>query len=198
MPGPLVRLNRDVLASPAEVVAPQLIGAVICHGIRRARIVEVEAYGGEGEDPASHAFRGVTPRTASMFGPAGHLYVYLSYGVHWCANVVTGESGEGSAVLLRAAEVTGGIEAVRLARPTARSDEDLLRGPGNLARGLGLTRDHDGLDLTSGDHGLWLEAGAEPVGPIAVTPRIGISRGTDKPWRWVATQSAATSGKRKL
>ena len=189
-------LGRDFYARPADEVAPELLGAVISHGVRRARIVEVEAYGGEGEDPASHAHRGLTPRTASMFGPAGRLYVYLSYGMHWCANVVTGNDGEGSAVLLRAAEVVDGIEVVRLARPAARSDAELLRGPGNLARGLGLTRDHDGMDLTGTEKTLWLEGAAGTAEPVIVTSRIGISRATDRPWRWFLEGSPAVSGRR--
>jgi len=189
-------LDRDFYARPAEVVAPELLGAVISHGIRRARIVEVEAYGGEGEDPASHAHRGLTPRTASMFGPPGRLYVYLSYGMHWCANVVTGNDGEGSAVLLRAAEVVGGAEVIRVARPTARTDDELLRGPGNLARGLGLTRDHDGMDLTGAEKSLWLEEVGGEAGDIVVTSRIGISRATDRPWRWFLEGSPAVSGRR--
>jgi len=190
-------LDRSFYARPADVVAPELLGAVIIHGIRRACIVEVEAYGGEGEDPASHAHRGLTPRTASMFGPPGRLYVYLSYGMHWCANVVTGNDGEGSAVLLRAAEVVDGIEVVRLARPAARSDAELLRGPGNLARGLGLTRDHDGADLTdpAGIH-LVDDDRAPAPGDIVVTSRIGISRATDRPWRWFLEGNPAVSGRR--
>ena len=189
-------MDRGFYARPAEVVAPELLGAVISHGIRRARIVEVEAYGGEGEDPASHAHRGLTPRTASMFGPPGRLYVYLSYGMHWCANVVTGNDGEGSAVLLRAAEVVGGAEVIRVARTTARTDAELLRGPGNLARGLGLTRDHDGMDLTGAEKSLWLEEFAGEAGAVVVTSRIGISRATDRPWRWFLEGSPAVSGSR--
>ena len=190
-------MHKDTFyARPAEVVAPELLGAVISHGVRRARIVEVEAYGGEGEDPASHAHRGLTPRTASMFGPPGRLYVYLSYGVHWCANVVTGNDGEGSAVLLRAAEVAGGADVIRVSRPTARTDAELLRGPGNLARGLGLTRDHDGMDLTGAEKSLWLEEVGGEAGDIVVTSRIGISRATDRLWRWFLEGSPAVSGRR--
>lgn len=177
-------------------MAPQLVGKLLVSGRRVARLVEVEAYGGQGEDPASHAFRGPTPRTAAMFGPSGHLYVYLSYGVHWCANVVCNPEGSGGAVLLRAAEPIAGFDEMRAARgPTARTDAQLLRGPGNLARAMGLTRTHDGADLAAPGGVHLREDGYDPADLLA-GPRIGISRETERPWRWWLPGHPAVSGPR--
>lgn len=189
-------LPRSFYARAAEVVAPDLLGKLVVHGARVARIVEVEAYGGQGEDPASHAFGGPTARNASMFGPPGHLYVYLSYGVHWCANVVTGADGDGSAVLLRAAEAVAGLDEMRAARgPTACQDAHLLRGPGNLARAMGLTRDHDTADLTTTEGIHLRDDGYEPAA-ISAGPRIGITKAVDQQWRWWITRHPAVSGRR--
>ena len=111
------------------------------------RLTEVEAYAGEGEDPGSHAFRGLTPRNATMFAEPGLAYIYFTYGMHWCTNIVTGPEGQASAVLLRAGEVVEGVEVARDRRPSARSDRDLARGPARLSVALRLTGDHDGSDL---------------------------------------------------
>lgn len=156
---------------------------------RAARIVEVEAYRG-GDDPGSHAFRGRTARNATMWGPAGHLYVYFTYGMHWCANVVAGDEGLAQAVLLRAAAPEGGVEAMRAAR-RARSprvaDRDLCRGPARLCQAFEIDAAHDGADLVSGDRGLRLvDDGTPPPSRPATGPRVGLSAGADLPWRyWV-------------
>ncbi len=169
---------------------------------RAARIVEVEAYDGTA-DPASHAYRGPTPRNRTMWGPAGHLYVYRSYGIHWCANVVCGPDGVANAVLLRAAEPVAGIELMRAARwrdQRQQRDRDLCRGPGRLGEALGLDRSYDGADLLTGSHGLRLvdDGGTTPAvrGPVAVTGRIGLSRAADTPWRFFLARSPAVSGHR--
>lgn len=187
-------LPRRFFARPAEVVAPELLGKLIIHGGRVARLVEVEAYAGEA-DPASHAFKGPTPRTAAMFGPPGHLYVYFSYGVHWCANVVTGEEGQGSAVLLRAAEAVAGLDEIRVDRPTARKDSDLLRGPGNLTKALGITKDDYGVDLTLPEGVHMRDDGYAPMA-ISSGTRIGITKAIDQPWRWWISNHPAVSGRR--
>ena len=165
-------------------MAPELLNKVLVHGDRAGRIVEVEAYRGA-DDPASHAFRGRTPRTEVMFGPPGHLYVYFSYGMHWCANAVTSEPGEAGAVLIRALEPVSGIEAMRVARAAARRDVDLANGPAKACQALGIDGSHDGADLTVGTSGpRILDDGTPP--PIAITagPRVGISVATEVHWRF--------------
>jgi DNA-3-methyladenine glycosylase len=192
------RLRRSFFARPSTVVAPDLLGRVLVRELpdgRRlaARLVEVEAYD-EG-DPASHSFRGPTPRTEVMFGPPGHLYVYLSYGLHDCMNVVTGPVGRGSAVLLRAAEPLEGLDAM-----SAHRGLDAVRllcsGPGRLAQALAISRSNNGLDLVTG-RSLHLHAG-EPVGRrgIARTTRVGITVAADVPWRFVERESPFVSAGR--
>jgi DNA-3-methyladenine glycosylase len=187
---PRQALNADPLD-----VAPFLLGKLLAHGSRVARIVEVEAYRGE-SDPASHAYRGRTTRNATMFGPAGLLYVYFSYGMHWCANVVCGEEGVAAAVLLRALEPVSGLEEMAVARSARRKDgspppaRDLCRGPANLAAALGVTKAHDGIDLVSHTSPIRLldDSTPPPAGTaLARGPRVGISRAADLPWRyWIA------------
>jgi DNA-3-methyladenine glycosylase len=162
-----------------------LLNTLLVAGDRVARIVEVEAYRGA-DDPGSHAYRGPTPRNATMFGRAGLLYVYFTYGMHHCMNVVSSDVGEGNAVLLRAAEPLEGIELMRLARgPAARRDRDLLRGPGRLCQGMAIDRSHDGADLVTGDRGIRLyEDGTPPPEMPVVTTRIGLSAGAERPWRF--------------
>lgn len=190
------RPTRAFYAREPDEVAPELLNKLIVHGNRVARIVEVEAYGGRQPDPASHTFRGPTARTTAMFGPPGHLYVYFSYGVHWCANVVCGDDGEGAAVLLRAASPVAGIEEMRADRPTARKDADLLRGPGNLTRGLGITKDHYGADLVKADMDIDLRDDGTPPGDLVAGPRIGITKETDRPWRFYLSNEESVSGRR--
>lgn len=183
--GSVLLWDREALAGPAEEVAPTLLGAVLRRGLAAGRIVEVEAYGGA-DDPASHAFRGRTPRNASMFGRPGTLYVYRSYGVHWCANVACGEPGTGTAVLIRALAPLDGLAEMRLRRVRARQDRDLCSGPGKLAQALGLTGGDDGVDVCQPGSPVRLERGT-PVDPASVvtTPRVGISVAVDRPWRFL-------------
>lgn len=145
--------------------------------------MEVEAYRGT-DDPASHAFRGPTRRTETMFGDPGHLYVYFTYGMHWCANAVTSEPGEAGAVLLRALAPVAGIEAMRTVRPAARRDVDLANGPAKLCQALGIDGSLDGVDLTKGaGHPEIVDDGVPPSDPVT-GPRVGISVATDLPWRF--------------
>jgi len=191
------------LSSAAPVVAPLLLGAVLtCDGPGAAvtiRVVETEAYGGA-DDPASHAYRGRTARNASMFGAGGTAYVYFTYGMHYCLNVVVGPPGEASAVLLRAAEVTDGIAAARArrTRPSGRvpTDRDLARGPARLTQALGVTTADDGRDLLD-EHGpLRLTLAPTPVARYRCGPRVGISRAADRPWRFWLPDDPAVSAYR--
>ena len=178
------RLGRSFYARDPRDVAPELLGKVIVRGGRSARIVEVEAYCGA-EDPGSHAYRGMTRRNATMFGKPGLLYVYFTYGMHWCANAVCGREGEGVAVLLRAAEPLRGIEEMRERRPKARRDRDLLAGPARLCQAFELDGDDDRADLVRNDRGVTIvDDGTPPPAVPAIGPRIGLSVGSELPWRW--------------
>ncbi|WP_228076515.1 DNA-3-methyladenine glycosylase [Novilysobacter ciconiae] len=173
----------DFYQRPATELAPALLNKLLVTTDGRAgRIVEVEAYTDSG-DPASHSHRGPTLRNATMFGPPGHLYVYLSYGIHWCANVVCGQEGQGTAVLIRALEPVAGLERMREARGKARSDLDLCRGPARLAQALGISGEDDGTDLLRGPIRLLGDGCPPPPHPVS-SPRIGITRATELPWRW--------------
>jgi DNA-3-methyladenine glycosylase len=142
----------------------------------------VEAYLGQ-LDPGSHAYRGRTARNATMFGPPGHLYVYFTYGMHFCANVVCGPPDEAGAVLLRALAPVRGLDAMRARRPAARADRQLCSGPARLTQALGLDRRHDGVDLLSGPVRL-LDDGVLPPDTPGVSRRIGLTAGAEHPWRW--------------
>jgi DNA-3-methyladenine glycosylase len=172
-----------LLAGAPNVAARALLGSIISTRLNgRAvsiRLNEVEAYGGA-DDPASHAYRSQTVRNAPMWGPPGTVYVYLSYGIHWCANIVTGPEGSPSAVLLRGGEVVEGIDAAVERR--GRSDH-LADGPGKLSQALGLDGSASGTLLADGPLTIGPPYGS--VRQIASTPRIGISRATDVPWRFV-------------
>lgn len=149
-----------------------------------ARIVEVEAYWGA-HDPASHAYRGMTPRNETMFGPGGRLYVYRSYGIHWCANIVLGPPGEAAAVLLRAVEPIKGEETMSIRRPRARRSVDLTNGPGKLCAALAITGGDDGTDVTSVSSRVrLLDDGTPPPDEPMITSRIGITTAVDRPWRF--------------
>ncbi len=180
------RLGRGFFARPALEVAPELLNKVLLGPDGRAgRIVEVEAYCGA-DDPGSHAFRGLTARTEVMFGPPGVLYVYFSYGMHWCANVVVESDGVAGAVLLRAVTPLRGHDKMRQARgAAARRPRDLCSGPAKLCQAFGLDGAHDGADLVSADRRVSIRDDETPipVDPVQTT-RVGLSRGRELPWRW--------------
>jgi len=167
---------------PLEV-APRLLGAVLTLGGVSVRLTEVEAYAGP-DDPGSHAFRGRTARNAVMFGPPGRLYVYFIYGMHHCANLVTGPDGSAGAVLLRAGEVVAGLEVARERRPGVR-DRELARGPARLCRTLGVDLAHNGVRPE-------IEQGDEPV-QISSGPRVGLRHAADRPWRFWVTGDPTVS-----
>jgi DNA-3-methyladenine glycosylase len=172
-------LPREFYARDPREVAVELLNKVVVVGARSGRIVEVEAYLAR-EDPAAHSFKGPTKRNATMWGPPGHLYVYFSYGMHWCANA---SCGDGRAVLLRALSPVDGIEEIRAARPKARRDLDLTNGPARLTQALGITGEDDGNDLLTGRIRIVDDGTPPPAHPV-VTPRIGISKAAAEPWRF--------------
>ena len=189
--------RRFFARAPADV-GPELLNKVLVGPNGKARIVEVEAYDGA-TDPASHAFRGRTARNGVMFGPPGHLYVYFSYGVHWCANVVCRSEGVAGAVLLRALAPVAGLDAMRAARPAARRDRDLCSGPGKLCQALGIDRSPDGADLVSAAAAVRIvDDGVAPPPRPVVTTRVGISVAVDVPWRWYVAGDPNVSKPGKL
>jgi DNA-3-methyladenine glycosylase len=181
------QLGRDFFAGSVHDVAPRLVGATLLVDGVGGKIVEVEAY--HPEDPASHAFRGRTARNASMFGPPGHAYVYRSYGIHWCLNLVCEEEGTAAAVLLRALEPAHGLERMRERRGTD-NPRLLCAGPGRLCQALAVTGAHDGAALD--EPPFELRARTRQVEVVA-TPRIGITRAADLPWRYVFAGSRFVS-----
>jgi DNA-3-methyladenine glycosylase len=191
---------RELLGRPAAEVAPELLGWRLSHatdkGTVTVELTEVEAYMGP-DDPASHAYRGPTPRNVVMFGKAGHLYTYFSYGMHWCCNVVTGPDGHASAVLLRAGRVVEGADLARQRRGERVKERSLARGPGCLGQALGLNREHNGADLL-GDGPVRLAPG-EPVARdlVGAGDRVGVSVAHDVPWRfWVEGDPTVSAYKR--
>ena len=183
------RLGRAFYRRNPRAVGPELLGKLLVRGELAARIVEVEAYCGA-EDPGSHAYRGMTPRNATMFGPPGRLYVYFTYGMHWCANAVCGDDGDGVAVLVRAAEPVTGIDDMWTRRIKARRERDLLAGPARLCQAFALDGGYDGADLVTADRGVTIaDDGTPPPASPAVSTRIGLSSGADLPWRWCTTGS---------
>jgi DNA-3-methyladenine glycosylase len=183
----LTQLRRDFFARSVHEVAPDLIGVTLLVDGVGGRIVEVEAY--DPEDPASHGFRGLTARNAAMFGPPGNAYVYRSYGVHWCLNLVCDVEGRAEAVLIRALEPTHGLDVMRRRRGVA-AERALCSGPGKLCQALAITREHDGLPLDQPPFEL-LDRDGTPE--IATGPRIGITRATDLSWRYVLRDSLFVS-----
>lgn len=173
----------ELLHRSSVFVAPRILGGILTTRIEgyvaSVRLTEVEAYMGV-DDPASHAFRGPTRRTRPMFGPSGHIYVYLIYGMHFCVNIVTGPEGTASAVLLRGGDPIDGVDVMRERR--GRGDH-LTDGPGKLAQALGLTVEHSGAEI---DDDLISLAHGNPPTTIDATPRIGITRAVDRRWRFVA------------
>jgi DNA-3-methyladenine glycosylase len=198
-------VGRERLAVSALVLAPRLLGAVVVSSVGGAtvavRLTDVEAYEGA-DDPASHAYRGRTSRNAVMFGEAGHLYCYFTYGMHWCANVVCGTEGTASAVLLRAGEVVAGADVARARRPAARAARDLARGPARLAQCLGLDAVTNGADLCDETSPVRLDSlPARRRRAVVTGPRVGIVAAADRPWRfWLdgeATVSVYKAGRRR-
>lgn len=201
----LVPVPRAFYEQATLDVARALIGKTLARrtarGVAAGIIVEVEAYAGA-MDPASHAYRAMTPRNRSMFGPAGRAYVYLSYGMHCCINIVTEREGEAAAVLVRALQPTHGMALMRERRGVGIGDRDMCRGPGRLCQALDITRAQDGADLTVRPgtdrlDGLWI---AETVDwamdtAVATSPRVGITRAVDWPWRFYVADNRFVSGR---
>jgi DNA-3-methyladenine glycosylase len=172
-------LGRDFFARSVHEVAPDLIGVTLLVDGVGGRLVEVEAY--DQEDPASHGYRGQTARNESMFGPPGHAYVYRSYGIHWCLNLVCGAEGTAEAVLVRALEPTAGVDVQRRRRGV-HDLRALCSGPGKVCQALALTRDHDGLALDAPPFRLEPRLDAPE---IVTGPRVGITRATELSWRYM-------------
>lgn len=190
-PGTL--LPRSFFERPAVTVAPMLLNKILATADGRSgRIVEVEAYAGS-IDPAAHTYRGKTTRNAVMFGPPGHMYVYFTYGVHWCCNCVCKPAGQG--VLIRALEPLHGLDLMRVARTAGIRDRDLCRGPGRLAQALGIVGAQNGIDLVQALEGFAIvDDGVKPPKGVSGTPRVGIRVGVDLPWRWRAPNNPYVSG----
>jgi len=185
-------LRRSYYNRPTVEVARDLLGQVLVHDDTAGVIVETEAYPGR-DDLASHSAVGVTERTRVIFGPPGHAYVYLSYGVHECLNVVVEPEGEPGCVLIRALEPVSGIELMRKRRPGARTDRDLASGPGKLTQALAITRALNGVDMTRGSLVIRKPRFRHPF-EIAVTPRIGITKCADRPLRFLIKGNIHVSG----
>ena len=185
-------LARSFYNRPVLEVARDLLGAVVVHTVAdetvAIRLTEVEAYAGN-RDPASHAFRGETPRNAVMFGPPGYAYVYFTYGMHFCMNLVTGPPGQASAVLLRAGAVVAGDDIAR-ARRNGPAEREIARGPARLTTALGIGREHNGLDVTATTSPLQVRRGVGVEDALVRWgPRVGVSTAQDVPWRaWVADE----------
>lgn len=186
-------LDRTFFARSALEVAPDLLNKLFVVGGRSIRLTETEAY--TRDDPASHSFRGRTNRNAVMFGRPGSLYVYFTYGMHWCANVVTGRGWEldaaeteaGEAVLLRCGLPVDGEDEIRAARPKARRDGDLANGPAKLAQALGIDGSFNGIDLCAGSGPALIDDGTRPLRAPSLLPRVGITKAVDRLWRFVVT-----------
>ncbi|MFF0722986.1 DNA-3-methyladenine glycosylase [Micromonospora sp. NPDC003816] len=194
-------MDHSWLNAPAAEIAETartLLGWEVSAGGVRIRLTEVEAYAGTGEDPASHAHRGPTPRTKVMFGPAGHAYTYFVFGMHWCLNVVCGREGEAAAVLLRAGAVVDGVDLARTRRGEV-PDRDLARGPARLVVALGLDATANGTNLVDGSGPLLLTPPTRPVAPSEVSagPRVGVAAAHDVPWRFWITGDPTVSTYRR-
>ncbi|BAL91347.1 putative 3-methyladenine DNA glycosylase [Actinoplanes missouriensis 431] len=187
----------ELPAADVETAARLLLGWRLTANGVTVRLTEVEAYSGLGQDPASHAHRGVTNRNRVMFGPAGRLYVYQIYGMHFCANVVCGETGKAAAVLLRAGAVIDGVEIARERRPAARKDTDLAAGPAKLMQVLALNRSANDTPLLDGTGPASLAPPDEPAGEIEAGPRVGVTSAFDVAWRfWIAGDPTVSAYRR--
>ena len=189
------------LTGPVDAAARALLGCRVAAGGVVIRLTEVEAYSGVGLDAASHAHRGRTPRTEVMFGPPGYAYVYFTYGMHWCLNVVCGPEGQAGAVLLRAGEVVDGVEAAR-ERRRVRDDRDLARGPARLAQALGVDGRATGTSMVDGSGPVSLES-PDPAPPPGVAvrcgPRVGVAAEPDREWRfWLAGEPTVSAYRRHV
>jgi DNA-3-methyladenine glycosylase len=188
---------RPFFRRSSVVVARDLVGCYFALGPLVVRIVETEAYVGDGSDPASHAHNGETPRNRVMFGPPAHLYVYRSYGIHFCANIVCGDKPP-QAVLLRAAEPVGGEGVMRENRGLERdaAASSILRGPGNFCKALGITLEHNGASLLSGPFSLHAPRKSDTAFQVGVSSRIGIAKAIEHPYRFFATDNKHVSAHR--
>ncbi|HYW43405.1 MAG TPA: DNA-3-methyladenine glycosylase [Bryobacteraceae bacterium] len=191
--GPILR--RRFYDRPTAEVARALLGKILVHGPAAGRIVETEAYLG-GSDLAAHSARGITERTRVIFGPPGHAYVYFIYGMYECLNLVCEAEGKPGCVLIRALEPVAGIEIMRQRRPAARQAEDLASGPGKLTLAMGITRAHNGADVTRGPL-VVREPDERGEVEIAVTARVGISQSADLPLRFLVRGNRFVSGGRR-
>ena len=183
----MTALTRDFFARSVHEVAPELLGSSLLVDGVGGPIVEVEAY--DADDPASHGYRGLTARNRAMFGQPGHAYVYRSYGIHWCLNLVCSEEGRPEAALIRALEPRSGLERMR-ERRAGVADRLLCAGPGRLCQALAVTGDDDGRPLDSPPFEI---LAAEQRVEIAQGPRVGISRGASRPWRYAVAGSGYVS-----
>ena len=189
---------RELLMGHPRDVAPLLLGATIQSRIDgqqvAIRLTEVEAYGGVGEDPGSHAYRRQTPRNATMFGPGGRAYVYFTYGMHWCLNVVTGPADVAGAVLLRGGEVIDGESVAMQRRGPKSTRRDLARGPARLSTALGVTGELDGVDLLLPRSPLRLVLAESPAAEVMSSARTGVAgAGAATPWRFYLADEPTVS-----
>jgi len=197
----MVANGAQWLSGPPDVAAQALLGANLsAHGVT-VRLTEVEAYSGDGTDPASHAHRGKTKRNAVMFGPPGFAYVYFVFGMHWCVNVVCGRDGAAAAVLLRAGEVIDGVDVARQRRGEDTPDRDLARGPARLTQTLGIDGLASGSSMLDGTGPLLLRPPPTPADPARIRsgPRVGVADGHDTPWRiWLAGEPSVSVYRRHV
>jgi DNA-3-methyladenine glycosylase len=191
-----VTVPREFFARPATEVAPDLLGCVLWHENVAVELTEVEAYMGAG-DPASHAYRGETARNAVMFGPPGHAYVYFTYGMHFCVNLVCQPPGIASAVLLRAGRIVAGEELAGERRPSSRRASDLASGPARLCQALAIDRAQNGADVCAAGAPLLVTSTTDSFGrKICQGPRVGVSTGAEVPWRYWAEGDPSVSAYR--
>lgn len=192
-------MSVEILAGDPVTAARQLLGGVITAGGVSARIVEVEAYGGPPDGPwpdaAAHSYRGKTARNSVMFGPPGRLYTYRSYGIHVCANISCGPDGIAGAVLVRAAAIESGQHLAQDRRPPSTPTTALARGPGNFCSSLGITMQHNGVDVFDGNSAVTVRLGEGQ--PAVAGPRVGVSRAADRDWRfWLPGRSEVSAYRR--